>query len=616
MAMSAARVEGAGSDAPSSIHDVVRTKEAGLSDRLHYDPYERRSGLVRFLASGTTPEDWATGRAVELGDAVDRRVRAHRTRARTGRRRAAGDRRAVRPCASTKSIVIGGDRRTPTLSLTVDVTNDADEPVEGVLGLEWTIMLLGGGGNPSAWFEVDGVRGSHDGSGTSASVDLVLPGQRLRGRIDRDRPLGARGALVGAGRDGLEFGGRLRARLSGSRHPDVVAAEPGARRDEDGHGQPHRRHLRRSRRGRARGRRIARVRVSRGHLVVHGHFYQPSRVDPFSGDMLAEPSAAPAHDWTERISTECYRPNAELGNLGRMSWDLGPTLADWLERCDPVAYDGFVEGDAGINGLAQPYHHTIMPLASAADRRTEIAWGLRDFAWRFGRPATGVWLPEGAVDLPTLRLLAGPRGPAHDPRPVAGRRAARRDPPALSRRCRRRARDRRRPVRRRPVGRDLVRAAGDRRCRCLRGGADRATARFGRPAGRRAAAGRDRHGRRAVRAPPAVPRSVPRATPRGRHTRDEPRTSTSSAWPTPWPSRRAARSGRRGSSMRTSWSCHHGIHRWSGECACAPDGRWKAPLRAALERLAAGIDVVTERVARAGPRGRIRGPHATLTSTW
>ena len=63
--------------------------------------------------------------------------------------------------------------------------------------------------------------------------------------------------------------------------------------------------------------------MSRGHLVVHGHFYQPSRVDPFSGDTLAEPSAAPAHDWTERISTECYRPNAELGNLGRMSWDKG-----------------------------------------------------------------------------------------------------------------------------------------------------------------------------------------------------------------------------------------------------------------------------------------------------
>ncbi|HLO35139.1 MAG TPA: DUF3536 domain-containing protein, partial [Candidatus Deferrimicrobium sp.] len=48
---------------------------------------------------------------------------------------------------------------------------------------------------------------------------------------------------------------------------------------------------------------------------------------------------------------------------------------------------------------------------------------------------------------------------------------------------------------------------------------------------------------------------------------------------------------------RTSWSCHHGVLRWSGECPCAPDGRWKGPLRAALERLAAGIDSVSRQVA-------------------
>ncbi len=44
---------------------------------------------------------------------------------------------------------------------------------------------------------------------------------------------------------------------------------------------------------------------------------------------------------------------------------------------------------------------------------------------------------------------------------------------------------------------------------------------------------------------------------------------------------------------RTSWSCHHGVARWGGECPDAADGRWKAPLRAALERLAGAIDVIT-----------------------
>ena len=146
--------------------------------------------------------------------------------------------------------------------------------------------------------------------------------------------------------------------------------------------------------------------MSRGRLVVHGHFYQPSRVDPFSGAIPADPSAAPARDWNTRVSEECYRPNAERGNLGHMSWDLGPTLADWLVDGDPLAYRAFVAGDRGINGIAQPFHHAILPLASAADRRTEIRWGMRDFEVRFGRPATGLWLPETAVDLPTLRLLA------------------------------------------------------------------------------------------------------------------------------------------------------------------------------------------------------------------
>ena len=103
--------------------------------------------------------------------------------------------------------------------------------------------------------------------------------------------------------------------------------------------------------------------MSRGRLVVHGHFYQPWRTDPFSGRVPADRSAAPAHDWTARVSAECYRPNAELGNLAHLSWDLGPTLAAWLESGDTVAYRGFVAGERGVNGLAQPFHHTILPLA-------------------------------------------------------------------------------------------------------------------------------------------------------------------------------------------------------------------------------------------------------------
>ena len=144
--------------------------------------------------------------------------------------------------------------------------------------------------------------------------------------------------------------------------------------------------------------------MTRGRLAVHAHFYQPSRLDPWTGEVPAEPSAAPFHDWNQRVDAECYRPNAERGNLARISWNLGPTLAAWLAGADAATYARFVEAEA--NAIAQPFHHSILPLASAADRRTEIAWGIRDFELRFRRRPAGLWLPELAVDLATLREAA------------------------------------------------------------------------------------------------------------------------------------------------------------------------------------------------------------------
>src|SRR6188472_2742382 len=148
--------------------------------------------------------------------------------------------------------------------------------------------------------------------------------------------------------------------------------------------------------------------MSRGRLVVHAHFYQPFRVDPFSGRIPDDRSAAPFRNWNERITAECYRPIAELGIPARVSWNLGATLTAYLAREAPTVLAAFAEQDrlGGGTGIAQSFHHSILPLASLADRRTEIAWGLRDFAYRFGREATAMWLPETAVDLATLRVAA------------------------------------------------------------------------------------------------------------------------------------------------------------------------------------------------------------------
>ena len=121
-------------------------------------------------------------------------------------------------------------------------------------------------------------------------------------------------------------------------------------------------------------------------LLVHGHFYQPAREDPFTGVVPRDPSASPAHDWNDRIAQEAYASNAALGNLGRMGWDLGPTIARWLREHRPELHDAMMAQARHGSLMAQAYHHAILPLASLRDRRTEIRWALRDVELRTGAP--------------------------------------------------------------------------------------------------------------------------------------------------------------------------------------------------------------------------------------
>ena len=148
-------------------------------------------------------------------------------------------------------------------------------------------------------------------------------------------------------------------------------------------------------------------------LSIHGHFYQPPREDPITGRIPNEVGAHPYHNWNERIHAECYRPNAELGNFERISFNIGPTLFEWMKKYDPTVHDLIVTQDRvnvqqyGVgNAIAQAYHHTLLPLASREDKVTQIYWGIADFEYRFGRKPQGMWLPETAVDLETLSLLA------------------------------------------------------------------------------------------------------------------------------------------------------------------------------------------------------------------
>jgi hypothetical protein len=153
--------------------------------------------------------------------------------------------------------------------------------------------------------------------------------------------------------------------------------------------------------------------MSKRFFCVHGHFYQPPREDPISGEIPDEIGATPYNNWNERIHAECYRPNAELGNFERISFNLGPTLLEWMERHDPETLQRIVRQDRanlkqhGVgNAMAQAYNHTILPLADYEDKVTQVVWGIADFQQRFGRKPEGMWLPETAADNESLSVLA------------------------------------------------------------------------------------------------------------------------------------------------------------------------------------------------------------------
>lgn len=331
--------------------------------------------------------------------------------------------------------------------------------------------------------------------------------------------------------------------------------------------------------------------MTRAGFAVHGHFYQPSRSDPFTGRTIQDGRAAPYPDWTSRIAAECYGPNAAAGNFGRIGWDLGPTLATWLRRERPEIHAAIAAQESGRNGLAQAYHHAILPLATDRDVRTEIRWGLRDFELRFGHRPAGIWLPETAVDLRALRVASeeGVRytilAPWQAVGPVESRTPYRVDvggghqlivlfydgllsaavsfEPAATEDADRFLASRIAPRLAEPPashtgGERLVLIATD-------GELYGHHQRF-----------RDLFLAHLTQAPAGASEVPPPLTAGDLVQELDP------AELPPVVIRE-----------RTSWSCHHGIARWHAECPDATDGRWKAPLREAVDRLAAELDTVS-----------------------
>jgi len=164
------------------------------------------------------------------------------------------------------------------------------------------------------------------------------------------------------------------------------------------------------------------------YICIHAHFYQPPRENPWLETVEAQPSAYPFHDWNERITAECYAPNGAsrivddqgrileiVNNYSKISFNFGPTLLSWLDTQSPEVYASILEADrlsqhqfsGHGSAMAQAYNHMILPLANRRDKETQVIWGIRDFEKRFHRKPEGMWLPETAVDIESLDIMAG-----------------------------------------------------------------------------------------------------------------------------------------------------------------------------------------------------------------
>src|SRR5437870_4416498 len=114
------------------------------------------------------------------------------------------------------------------------------------------------------------------------------------------------------------------------------------------------------------------------YVCIHGHFYQPPRDNPWLEVVELQDSAHPFHDWNERITAECYGPNAVarildgnsrilqlVNNYASISFNFGPTLLAWLEELKPDIYRLVLEADRASqerfsghgSAMAQVYNH-------------------------------------------------------------------------------------------------------------------------------------------------------------------------------------------------------------------------------------------------------------------
>lgn len=366
------------------------------------------------------------------------------------------------------------------------------------------------------------------------------------------------------------------------------------------------------------------------YLCLHGHFYQPPRENPWLDTIEVQDSASPYHDWNARITAECYWPNAAAHRLGgdnritaiannyeSMSFNFGPTLTAWLARSEPELLACLVDADRVScerhsghgNAIAQVYGHAILPLANPRDKLTQVAWGMRDFEFRFGRRPTGLWLSETAADTPTLEALATHNLAFTILAPHQAKRVRKIGETEWQEVNEETINTRRPYLCRLPGGKQIVLFFYD--ARIARGVAFEHLLDSGERFVERLMAG--------FQSDTDEPQLVHVATDGETYGHHHRFGEMALAYALQEIERRGLARITNYSEFlamhppqweveiveRTSWSCAHGVERWRADCGCRTGGlpgwtqQWRAPLRAALEWLGGELDALFERQAGA-----------------
>ena len=168
------------------------------------------------------------------------------------------------------------------------------------------------------------------------------------------------------------------------------------------------------------------IQAMKTSIIIHGHFYQPPRENPYTGVLPVQTSAKPYENWNEAIYQTCYKPNGAsrylsfdgkidriYNNYSSISTNMGQTLLDWIDEEHPAFIKRLTTADresiktfGHSTFMAQGFNHTIMPLDCEHTKRIQTHWAIESYKQRFGHAPEGFWLAECAIDEETVDVLA------------------------------------------------------------------------------------------------------------------------------------------------------------------------------------------------------------------